>query len=242
MKRFFAILTLLSLAVPSMSGANLKRRIELWDYNLGGTDQAATTETFFVLGPEPGTDGSNLIQATASTTVTAVSGTPFSSAAVGDMLIIRDSGGLLYRKAIIAKASGASITVSMPAITLTNASFKLRSIRSGTATSNGSFNVGEFRGYTIQVSLDNVSLTSGGIEIRIQCRTDPDAAWTPAYPVTLPPAAQVPFTATVAGAYNFPTNGVYDSCRVGLRLTGTDDADVAGQQERVSIFTIGEPR
>jgi len=227
---------LIAIAIARPASAEVIVRTELFRYNLN-----TTTETFFVLGGSPGTAGTALIQATASTTVTAVSGSPFTSVSVGDMLIISNSDGVEYEKSVIAKASGASITVSLPAVTLTSASFRWRKLASGTADTNGGFPVGTFSGYTVQVSVDQLSLASGGIDIRLQCRTSPKASWAPAYPATTPPTAQVPFNVTAVGSYTMPTVAIYDSCRVGLKLSGADDAtDTGTLAEYVSIYTIGK--
>ena len=159
------------------------------------------------------------------------------------MLIIANSDGVEYEKSVIAKASSASITVSLPAVTLTSASFRWRKLASGTADTNGGFPVGGFQGYTVQVSVDQLSLASGGIDIRLQCRTSPKASWAPAYPEAIPPAAQVPFNVTAVGSYTMPTIGTYDSCRIGLKLSGADDAtDTGTLAEYISIYTIGNQR
>ena len=238
MKKLLLSLALL-IAAGSAYSAPAVKRIELFKYNLN-----ALATTYFVLDPGPGTAGTALIQATASTTVTAVSGTPFANVSVGDMLIITNSDNVVTNKSVLAKASGASITVSLPAITLSNASFRWRKMQSGTAVTNGGFPVSDYSTLTVEVSVEQLSLASGGINISLECRANPSAAWAPAYPVAVPPAAQVPFNVTAVGSYLLTSIGVYDSCRVALKLTGADDAsgDAGTFAEDISIYSLGGAR
>jgi hypothetical protein len=241
-KGYFAKKFGLALTIAAITGdafaQDTVRRTELFKYNLN-----ATTATYFVLGPDPGTAGTALIEASASTTVTAVSGTPFANVSVGDMLIIKNSDGVVYKKSVIAKATGASITVSLPAITLTNASFTWRKLAGGTAATNGGFPMSGFQTFTVQVVVDQISLGSGDINVWLECRASPDATWAPAYPVAVPPAAQTPFSVTAVGSYLLQSQGAVESCRVGLNIDGTDDgADTGSNAEYVSIFTIGVKR
>lgn len=241
MKKRFVVIGVVGLLVAlvlfGVSAASAQptpiKRIELYKYNLN-----ATTETFFILGPSPGTAGTALIQATASTTVTAVSGTPFADLSVGDMLIITNSNNVVYLKTILAKASSTSITVSLPAITLTTASFRWRKLASGTSVTSGSFSA-TTANFTIQIDVDQISVASGGIDIRVQCRANQNAAWSPAYPTAVAPAAQGVYNVT--GVYSYPvySQAAVDACRVGLKLSGADDATDAGTDaEQVSISTI----
>lgn len=236
--RYGLSLLLALLVAPQAFGATAVKRVELYAYNLN-----ATTETFFVLGPSPGTAGTALIQATASTTVTAVSGTPFASISVGDSLTITNSDGVVYTRAVHAKASSTSITVDQ-SLTLTNASFKWRKLSSGTTAAYGSFPVDDLTAFTVQVSVEQMVVASGGISIRLQCRANPSAAWAPAFPTSTPPADNTPFTATTTGAHTMSTSGSFDSCRVGLKLSGSDDAsgDAGSNAERVFIYVVGGPR
>lgn len=231
----YGLLVLLSIATAASAATT--RRIELFKYDLD-----ATSKTYFVLGADPGTAGSAVVSAAGSTTLTSA-GTPFANVSVGDMLIIKASTGIVYPKTVVAKASASSLTMSTPAITVTSAPFTWRKLTSGTTSAYGAFPVDGFSTFTVQVVIDQFSVSSGGISVQLECRANPNAEWAPAYPVTTPPAAQVPFTATAVGSYLLPTAGVYDACRVGLWLTGTDDgADTATNAEQVSIYTIGATR
>lgn len=230
----YGLLILLSIATAASAATT--RRTELFKYDLD-----ATTKTYFVLGAEPGTAGTAAVSAAASTTLT--SSSAFTNVSVGDMLIIKASTGIVYQKAVVAKASASSLTMSTPAITVTSAPFTWRKLTSGTTSAYGAFPVDGFSTFTVQVVIDQFSVSSGGISVQLECRANPNAEWAPAYPVATPPAAQVPFTATATGSYLLTTSGVYDACRVGLWLTGTDDgADTATNAEQVSIYTIGATR
>lgn len=244
MKKLLLSIALVAAAFQVSSAATAVKRIELFRYNLNDT-----TETFVELDPAPGIAGTALIQAAASTTVTAVSGTPFANVSVGDVLIVTNSDGQIFMKNVNAKASSVSITVNTPAITLTNAAFKWRKLQKGTADTNGSFPTDGYSALTVQVTVDQLNLASGGIDIRLQCRAMDNVAgvevddWAPAYPVAVPPAAQVPFNVTAVGSYLLTSIGVYSSCRVGLRLTGADDGvDTALLAEQITIISIGAPR
>lgn len=171
----------------------------MYRYNLN-----STTEIFCALGPE--TSVAERVQDATSTTMTAVSGSPFLNVAVGDMIRGTDlpaNGSDSYINSVVARASAASITINTALSgevnpTLTSATLFYRSLRCGTAVNSGAFSMAKYGRVTVQIDITQLVLAVPGtstIDARILCRTGATAQWLQVYPVLIPPAV----TATYVG-------------------------------------------
>lgn len=150
-----------------------------------------------------------------STTVTAVSGTPFELIGVGDEIRVEISG-VQTRRVVTAKASSVSITVNS-AINLDidgGYKFEWRDFQVGTAATDGWIATG--LASAVDVHLIVTTLVSDSITFSVECRGDGDAT----------DSKQV-FTDSYTSA-TFPDNGavvvvgeICSSVRVGVKV-GTD--------------------
>ncbi len=157
-------------------------------------------------GPLIKTSGSSttVTEATASTN-------PFAPIGVGDVLYISVGPGVQAPtvRAVTAKASDASITVDS-AITLTGNAWSFKKLSCGTGITDGWIPVGLFA--TLNFTIELVSLTAASDDFQVECKKG----------VVTSAAAIIDTTSMAApGTYSrVITDGVWDACRVGLKVTG----------------------
>ncbi|TXH14896.1 MAG: hypothetical protein E6R03_08345 [Hyphomicrobiaceae bacterium] len=233
------------LALPSMSYPQAVNPVSFDVVYLYDVDEG--TETFCSLSsPNQPIPVPEKIQAAASLTVTAVSGSPFLNVAVGDQLSVTNSDGTPYRLSVVARASASSITVAgldstgvlYTAITLTNASFTYRDLACGTGINDGVIDVSRIRAKVFLGYISVSSLGSGNLRMRIQCRTAPGVPWVQVLPALTPPAVTATYygwATTVLGVFSGTTIDGYGQCRVGFSLSGTD----TGADDLVSVSISG---
>jgi hypothetical protein len=146
-----------------------------------------------------------------STSVTEVTaGTnPFTNLAVGDMLIVRrsaTSASITDRVSIVTRTDAANVVVSS-AVNWSGQQFRWLKKSCGTAVTDGWFGVGVFN--TVESQLEWVTKAATSLEMQTECAIGaglPVPVWTT--------------SATAAGQWSHViTAGVYDRCRVGLKLT-----------------------
>jgi hypothetical protein len=240
---FLAILTAASAPVQAQSQS--QQLVIQFKYNLN-----STTETYCALGNEV-TDLDRVQDAT-STTMTAVSGTPFANVAVGDMITGVDqpsSGGESFVNSVVARASATSITINTaisPDVnpTLTSATLKHRTLACGTAPNSGAFNVAIFKYFTVQIDIQQMVLLTPGtssIDTRIVCRTGNMSQWLQVYPILVPPAVTPSYvSSTVVGGWARTFNEEFSQCRVGMKINSADDAgDTGTNAEQVTVTVTG---
>jgi len=186
---------------------------------------------------------SDKIQAAASLTVTAVSGSPFANVAVGDQLLVTNSDGTTYKLSVATRASATSITVAglnnstgseLASLTLTNASFKYRTLSCGTGINDGVIDISHGRNKAIGVFISQSSLSSGNLQLRVECRTGPGGVWYQMAPSLTPPAitpTYYGYATTVLGKFAATSIDGFMQCRVGVSLSGTD----TGADDHVSV-------
>lgn len=205
-------------------------------------------ETFCVLDsyiqPHPVGDK---IQAAASLTVTAVSGSPFLNVAAGDQLLVTNSDGVAYRLVVATRSSSTSITVAginnatgamFASITLTNASFSYRKRSCGTGINDGVIDLSKIRNKVIEVYISQSSLTSGELQARIQCRTSQGSPWVQMIPSVAPPSVTATYYGYATGVLGFfaaTSIDGFSQCRVGGSLSGTD----TGTADYLSVSISG---
>lgn len=151
----------------------------------------------------------------ASTTVEEnVAGTnPFANLAVGDMILVR-RGEVTDRVSITAKASAASITVSATVNWTGGYDFSWMDMVCGTGVTNGWVRTGAFQ--TIAATIEVVTLNATSIDFQTEC----------AIGAGLPVILETKSANAVGQWGPVISDGVYDRCRVGLKLTADGGAQV----------------
>ena len=165
MKHFKTILFFLAFAVlaPLGQAQDVDQAVFARTYDVASTSYIYCTTSDL----RPGT--ANIETSGSSTTVTAVSGNPFESLAVGDDIQVT-LAGVATRRRITAKASAVSITVDS-AINLDRDNgygFQWNDVTCGTAATNGWIPVAGMKNKAVHIALDTINATS--IEWKIQGR------------------------------------------------------------------------
>jgi hypothetical protein len=250
MKTFARALMLfaaLTMSMPNLASAQTITPVAydaLYLYNVDeGAEQFCVLKTPFNQ-PIP---VSSRIQAAASLTVTAVSGSPFLNVEVGDQLLVTNSDGTPYRLAVSTRASATSITVvginsstgaMLSTLTLTNALFSYREIECGTTPNAGVIDISRVGAKVLLPYISQSSLNSGNLQIRVLCRTQSGVPWVQVAPAVTPPsvtATYYGYATTVLGLFAADSIAGYGQCRVGFSLSGTD----TGAVDLVSISVSG---
>jgi hypothetical protein len=203
--------------------AQVEDRSVLVDYDLD-----ATSYTYCLHGNEQA--GPASVQTSgSSTTVTAVTGTPFANLGVGDVMSWTINSLPSYR-IVSAKASSISLTVNS-AITLTGDAFRYRPLACGTGSGDGWFNTGD--GYnvkTITIFIPQMDAT-GGVTASIECRN-------------AGVQSQLETVNYAAATTNGDARRVDAACeqmRVGFKIVTADDgADTTTHAEKVNVVFSGE--
>jgi len=243
LKRLFPVAALSLLMVPALGHAQGRdtNRIFIEKYDLD-----ATTTTYCVTGDSVGRGANFATTSGASTTVTAVSGTPFDAVAVGDTLYFNLASGRVVRY-ITAKADGTSITIDT-AITLTATTgnpFDYRNASCGTAATSGWMNVEGYDFKTLILQIDQLNVT-GGISVKWQCRGKGDQV----APVDVYPGVSgtCPGGTLSSGFCNYTAvtgfalviEEPWTECRVGMKIGSADDGtDTGSAAENINIYFTG---
>jgi len=208
-KHFKTILIFLAFAVlaPTSQAQGIESATFVATYDVASTSYIYCTTSAL----KPGT--ANIETSGSSTTVTAVSGTPFESLAVGDDIQVT-LAGVATRRRLTAKASAISVTVDS-AINLdvdNGYGFQWNDVTCGTAATNGWIPVSGLRNKAVQINLDTINAAS--IEWKIQGRVKGGAT---AADIT----NETSWTAANAQVVVIPEE--LDAIRVGVKVT-TDSA------------------
>lgn len=233
---------LLALALALLAGASQAQTSNVpttiaWQYNLNET----VTPIYCAPGSKIST--SARVTATASTTLTAVSGEPFANVAVGAMLHFVDLNGTDFRRAVTVRNSATSVVVSGANLTATSAMIQSDSqnLSCGTTSAFGAFAVDKFNKWGVEIQITQ-QVNTGGLQFHLQCRNDGDADWTQVYPELTLPTMTLSYTPaiTATGRFTLQTESIYSSCRVGMSIVTTDDGnDLTTNAEQVTIKLIG---
>ena len=234
---------LIALALALLAGASQAQtanvsKIVLWQYNLNQT----VTPTYCALGAP--LNISDRVTAAASTTITAVSGTPFANVAVGDMLHIID-GTTDIRRAVTVWNSSTSVVVSGSSVTLTSGKIQSDSakVSCGTSSAYGAFSTAGFGTIGVQVDIGQ-QVNTGGLQFHLQCRSSGDSEWVQQYPVLTFPVVALSYTSALAspttGRFNLGSKDAFSHCRVGMFIVTADDGDdLTTNAEQITITLIG---
>lgn len=216
------------------------QKIVLWQYNLN------QTVTPIYCAPGANIVTSYKVTAANSTTLTAVSGTPFANVSVGDMLVITDGvNGTRYRRAVTIRTSDTSVVISGAAVTIASGTIEGSGlsvkISCGTTAAFGAFSVSGFNKISVQVQITQQNNT-GGISFHLQCRVSPDADWVQQYPALTPPAVGPTYSPayTSTGQFTLGSQDAFGECRVGMLIVTNDDGnDLTTNAEQVTIILVG---
>ena len=223
------------LAVASVAETPPEFRPVVAAYNL-----SSTSYTYPLLG-NPLSGAANILTVGSSTTVTAATGTPFASVNVGDEITVQTATTTRVVRAVTAKASSTSITVSSAANLSGNGAsgypFSYRPLSDGTGDTQGWIKVAQYREKNFVVEVNALAATN--ITIRVECKTPGDmASPTPIYPVsgaTGQCGTGIVTTAGVTARCSIVSYEPWDQCRIGFIITGD-----AGDQSVTAGF-LGRP-
>lgn len=257
MKKLF--LVLLGMAVTASSQPANTARILLWQYNLLAASAPGGTPVYCAPGTAIST-GSRVYSGTggvvsSSTTLTAVSGTPFLGVSAGAMLLIVDSNGSTYRRAVTVASSSTSVVISGAALTITSGKIQdggsqnpngSTNMNCGITSAFGAFDVKMGQKFQIQVGVGQ-QVNTGGLTFHLQCRVNPEADWAQVSPALTWPTVTPSYTSALAsgttGTFILGTVDAYSQCRIGARIVTSDDVDDLGlNAEQISYFLIEMPK
>ena len=239
MKKFLLALLLVPSLLLAQEQSNANATIEF--------DIDSNTLTYFKMNGlngnpfGPDIQGQSTIQTAGSnTTVTEfVAGAlPFTLLAVGDAIFVRRPDGTVDRRIIVAKASGASITINTPVDWTGGFAFTWRDLLSGTAVTDGWISASAAAATTFHIQYDQGDLNT--LAVRVECR----GGYPGALPIQVFPACAAGACATeqayttvgIASRSTFVVvDPVFTECRVGLRYTTTDTSDAGANLESVTV-------
>lgn len=242
MRKLLAALVLSLLGVLAQAQTQNVPKTILWQYNLNQT----VSPQYCALGPLLPAISARITAAN-STTVTAVSGTPFLNVSVGAMLHFVDINGTDYRRTVTVRNSDTSVVVSGAAITVTSAQIQNDSANITCTTSQtssvGAFSIVGFSKWGVQVDIGQ-QVNTGGLSFHLQCRTTDAGQWVQVYPELTIPTMTLSYTSAITstGRFSLETQSIYTSCRVGMFIVTSDDGnDLTTNAEQVTIQLIGRP-
>lgn len=161
-----------------------------------------------------------------STTVAEVvtDSAPFADVAVGDLLFINATANAApLTRLVTARASAASITVDTALDISNGAGWTWLKRSCGTAITDGWVNVAGFYNVTFSRTITTINATS--IQTQAECKLNDN-------PTVATAVSTDSSTATGAWSFTLP-NGVWDACRLGIKVTGD-----AGAQSTTSALAV----
>lgn len=203
-------------------------------------DLSSTSYTYPLLG-NPVNGSANIKTSGSSATVTAASGTPFANVAVGDEITVQTSTSTRVTRAVTARASETSITVSSAADLSGNSTtgfpFTFRPLSDGTGATQGWIKVSQYNEKNFIVEVNTIAATS--ITIRIECKSSGDmASPTQIYPPvggTGQCGTGVVTTAGITARCSVVSYEPWDQCRVGYII------DTDGGAQSITTGFTGRP-
>lgn len=236
---------LLALAIAALAGvaqaqtSNTPKTV-LWQYNL---NQAGGTPIYCALSDKVSTF--DRVTASASTTLTAVSGAPFTNVRVGAMLHFVDLNGTDFRRTVTVRNSATSVVVSGASLTATSALIQpdSQNVSCGTGATAGWFDVSIYNKFDVQVEVGQ-QVNTGGIQFHLQCRASGEAQAVQQYPALTFPTVASSYTPALTGVgpLGLGTSDPFFQCRVGMFIVTADDGnDLTTNAEQVTITIIGRP-
>lgn len=221
-KTILALALLAALLLPMGSSAQAPTQAQgfvMWAWDLTDTSYTYCALAGYQGNPfGPPLAGSAAIKTTGSSTnITEVTaGTnPFTYLAVGDMLLVRKVPQTEFdRVVIVTRTDAANVVVNTAVDWSAGYQFYWLDRTCGTAVTNGWFSVGTFTTIEAQTEWSTKNATS--LEMQTEC----------AMGVGGPVIAETYSFSAVGNHAHVITAGVYDRCRVGLKLTGDTGVQV----------------
>lgn len=244
LKRFAVFAILLAVCAPVVAQSNVTNvsKVLLWQYDLLAANAAGGTPVY--CAPSTPINTSDRVTASSSTTLTAVSGTPFAGLAKGSVLRIIDTNGVETKRSITVWTSSSSVVLSGAAVTITSGKIQSDSfnVSCGTTSAFGWFPVTAANKFQIQVDVGQ-QVNTGGLQFHLQCRANPQGAVVQVYPALTFPTVTPSYTSALAsgttGSFILGTQDVYSECRVGsLIVTADDGTDTGVNAEQISLFLL----
>lgn len=216
-------------------------------------DLDSTTEITCVLDPADTVAPGRATTSGSSATVTAVgSATPFTNI-LANARVVFSSLGKQYTRTAVAVASGTSMTIDTATDLSTSGGavggyeVSYRNITCGSGAENGWFSIAELRGLAAPTIDFNITQqnTTGGIDVRVQCRSaDANALAVQVLPALTPPAVTATYlNYTGTGGFKLAVPEKEDQCRVLMLIHTNDDGnDATTNREQVSVTLSGDRR
>lgn len=253
--RLGALGVLLLFVAPLLFSAEVQRSAN-FAYNFDVDSATSTYVRLAGLNGDPfggSAPGPSTVKTTGSSTTVVenvVGALPFTNIEVGDVLAVSRSTTITDLVVVIAKASGASITVD-PAINWTGGfAWRYWDTQSGTTSTSGWISVTSASTVGLTVQYEQGDLDA--LKVRMECRGD----WLGAEPVVVYPGESsdcTPGGTLVGGFCEFTTPGVtarftvvdaapvFSACRIVLAFKTTDTSDAGANLERVTAaVTLGK--
>lgn len=207
-------------------------------------DLDATEVTYCTLGPARALPG--LVETSGSSvTTTEVADTdPFAGLAAGDILIASKDSTNRFVRSIITFTSASEVVVDAAWDLSADYQVSARELECGTGAENGWLDVGGFDVWAVLLEIDQMNVT-GGIDVRIECRTgNLNASPVQVFPETDPGASNTYQNYDGTAGIELRTltigNGyIFQQCRVGIKIGTSDDGgDLTTNAERIDIGLV----
>lgn len=170
-----------------------------------------------------------------SVTENTVGQNPFTNIAVGDMISVRRPTGVDTR-VVVTRTDAANITVDAAVDWTGGFQFSYKTLQCGTTANDGwidaSASASAASNVTITYNIVQQNTTTG-IDMRIECRSSVIGA----QPVQVYPATgfTTDTAATIGFQHAITINGRWSACRVGVKITSTDDGgDTGANAEQIT--------
>lgn len=159
---------------------------------------------------------------------------PFSDVAVGDVIAVRRATGVVDRRIVVTRTDAANVVVESAVDWSGGFAFGYRTLTCGTTATDGWVDASGSNNITIQFQIDQANTTTG-IDWRIECKgAGIGSLADPVYPASGFITVTNASTPYVSAAY---VNGRWSACRVGVKLTSTDDGgDTGANAEQITAF------
>jgi hypothetical protein len=185
----------------------------------------------------------------AGVTLTAVSGTPFSGLAVGDVLVMPPTAaGILPEiRSIVTFTSATSVDVdTAPTVALANAQLGRLQQRCGTGDDAGWLRITDYTNVTLTIQIAQINTTTG-VDVIVECRSNaPGALPAQVYPDNSAGAAQRTYTAAGHESRSRISISAAAGCplvRVMFKLKSTDDGvDTTTARELLDVMVDATKR
>jgi hypothetical protein len=241
--RALALLLVVAM-LPRPADAQVPSAVQLPQVVIEGYDLDSTTYVYPFSGPLL-TGNSRVVTAGSSTTVTASAGTPFTSLSIGDRIIVTRGDNTVDARTVATCVpacgpTATSITVTAAVDWTGGFPWSWRRVTAGAGIGDGWYACAKTLAgsclWVIQVDQQN---TTTGIDFRLECELNVSTGHAP-ISVFERAAVTVAGIGTVAAPGRFAVDVVnpFDRCRLGIKLTSTDDGgDTGANAEIINVYT-----